>query len=627
MSQSMISLLPLTFILPFLGFLILATVRDRLSENMAAIIGVGNMAVSALVALLAGQEFLQQPAAAGHAVAVHQVLWTWMQVGSFAPAFGLHLDGLSLTMTGIITGIGFLIHLFASWYMRGDATYARFFSYMNLFVASMLLLVLGDNLVLLYLGWEGVGICSYLLIGYYYSDLANGRAAIKAFTVTRVGDVFLALGMFMIFKELGTLNIQEILHRAPELLASGNIQLIALLILGGAMGKSAQIPLHTWLADAMAGPTPVSALIHAATMVTAGVYLIARLHPIFLEAPNVLDFVGQVGAAGVLISGFSALAQTDIKRVLAYSTMGQIGYMFLALGVGAWQASIFHLMAHAFFKALLFLSSGAVILACHHEQNIFKMGGLWRKIPFVYACFLVGGGALVALPFVTVGFYSKDPILWQAWASGHHGVFWAGLFGAFLTSVYTFRLILIVFHGQENGHSEPIKGVTYWLPLSILLVLSTFVGSMIHPPLAGVLPDFKALAAFENDEHFVEIISIATALGGLLVGFFLFSGQRTLVKKFNQTRIGAGLGYCMYNAFGFDALFDRLFTRPFFAIARLVKADPVDKFWSIVPAIVRGGNAWSTQGQKGQLRGYLASTAFGAVILLFALLAIQVMGK
>ncbi len=627
MSQSMISLLPLTFILPFIGYLILAAFRDRLSETMVVVIGVGNMALSALIALLAGIEFLNLPTTAGNAVAVQQTLWTWMQVGTFAPAFGLHFDGLALTMTGIITGVGFLIHVFASWYMRGDATYARFFSYMNLFVASMLLLVLGDNLVLLYLGWEGVGICSYLLIGYYYNDLANGRAAIKAFTVTRVGDVFLALAMFMIFKELGTLNIQEILHRVPELMASGQIDLIALLILGGAMGKSAQIPLHTWLADAMAGPTPVSALIHAATMVTAGVYLIARLHPIFLEAPQILEFVGVVGAAGVLISGFAALAQTDIKRVLAYSTMGQIGYMFLALGVGAWQAAIFHLMAHAFFKALLFLSSGAVIVACHHEQNIFKMGGLWKKIPFVYVCFLVGGGALVALPFVTVGFYSKDAILWQAYATGHHAVFWAGLFGAFLTSVYTFRLIWTVFHGQENGHAEPIKGASYWLPLSVLLILSTAVGAMIHPPLAGVLPEFKALAAFEHDLHFIEYISIATALGGLLVGFILFSGKRTLVNKFNQTRVGAGLGYCMYNAFGFDALFDILFTKPFLAIARLIKSDPVDRFWSIVPALVRGGNAWATQGQKGLLRGYLTSTALGAVVLLFTLLAIQIMGK
>ncbi len=627
MSQ-FISLLPLTFILPLISFLILASFRDRLSENTVAVISVGSMALSALVALLVGLDFLALPATNGHAPAVQQVLWTWMQVGDFAPTFGLHLDGLSLTMTGIVSGVGFLIHLFASWYMRGEAGYARFFSYMNLFVASMLLLVQGDNLVLLYLGWEGVGICSYLLIGFYFADPANGVAAIKAFTVTRIGDVFLAIGMFLLFRELGTLDINEILARAPELIAnSSNVQLIALMLLGGAMGKSAQIPLHTWLADAMAGPTPVSALIHAATMVTAGVYLIARLHPIFLMAPNIMELVGIVGAAGVLIAGFSALAQTDIKRVLAYSTMSQIAYMFLALGVGAWQAAIFHLMTHAFFKALLFLSSGAVILACHHEQNIFKMGGLWKKIPFVYACFLVGGGALAALPFVTVGFYSKDTILWQAWASGHQELFWPALLGAGLTSIYTFRLIWIVFHGQENGHSEPIKGVSYWLPLLVLLVLSTAVGALIHPPLAGVLPDFKALVQFEHDEHFIEFISIATALGGLAIGALLFTGKRTLVTKFNNTGIGAGLGYWMYNAFGFDKLFDIVFTKSFLAIARLLQSDPIDRFWSVVPAIVRGGNAVATKGQTGSLRGYAAATAFGAVVLIFALLAIQVMGK
>ncbi len=259
MSLSMISYLPLTFILPLIGFLILAIFRDRLSENVAALVGVGSMGLSALVAAIVGFDFLHIPVGT-HAIAVHQVLWTWMQVGSFAPAFGLHLDGLALTMTGIITGVGFLIHLFASWYMRGEAGYARFFSYMNLFVASMLLLVQGDNLVLLYLGWEGVGICSYLLIGFYYSDLANGRAAIKAFTVTRIGDVFLAIAMFLLFRELGTLNIQEIIQRAPELIAnSPNVQLIALMLLGGAMGKSAQIPLHTWHPEAKTGPNPESA--------------------------------------------------------------------------------------------------------------------------------------------------------------------------------------------------------------------------------------------------------------------------------------------------------------------------------------------------------------------------------
>lgn len=372
------SMLPLTFILPLLGFLILASLRARLSEKMATLVGVGSMGLSALSALVVAMAFLSLPVG----TVVNVPLWTWLQVGDFAPKFGLSLDGLGVTMMGVITGVGFLIHLFASWYMRGEAGFARFFSYMNLFVASMLLLVLADNLLLLYLGWEGVGVCSYLLIGFYYQNRDNGKAAIKAFTVTRVGDVFLAFGLFLLFRELGTLNIQEIITQVPKVFTANDyvLQLTAVMLVLGAMGKSAQIPLHTWLADAMAGPTPVSALIHAATMVTAGVYLIARLHPVFLLTPDVLvSWVGIVGATTLLVAGFCALAQTDIKRILAYSTMSQIGYMFLALGVGAWQVAVFHLMTHAFFKALLFLGSGAVILAYHHEQNIFKMGGLFYK--------------------------------------------------------------------------------------------------------------------------------------------------------------------------------------------------------------------------------------------------------
>ncbi len=332
-----------------------------------------------------------------------------MAAGDFSTNFTLYLDGLSVTMLGVVTGVGFLIHLFASWYMRGETGYSRFFAYTNLFIASMLFLVLGDNLLFLYFGWEGVGLCSYLLIGFYYSNRNNGNAALKAFIVTRVGDVFMAFGLFILFQQFGTLNIQELLVLAPQKFPEGNLwlTLATLALLGGAVGKSAQLPLQTWLADAMAGPTPVSALIHAATMVTAGVYLIARCHGLFTLAPDILELVGIVGAVTLVLAGFAALVQTDIKRILAYSTMSQIGYMFLALGVGAWDAAIFHLMTHAFFKALLFLASGAVIVACHHEQNIFKMGGLWKKLPLAYASFVVGGAALAALPFLTAGFYPR----------------------------------------------------------------------------------------------------------------------------------------------------------------------------------------------------------------------------
>jgi len=279
----------------------------------------------------------------------------------------------------------------------------------------------------------------------------------------------------------------------------------------GAMGKSAQFPLHVWLPDSMEGPTPISALIHAATMVTAGVYLIARTHGLFSLAPDILHLVGIVGGVTLVLAGFAALVQTDIKRILAYSTMSQIGYMFLALGVGAWDGAIFHLMTHAFFKALLFLASGAVIVACHHEQNIFKMGGLWKKLPLAYASFIVGGAALAALPLVTAGFYSKDEILWEAFASGNQGLLYAGLVGAFMTSLYTFRLIFIAFHGEAKTEAHAGHGIAHWLPLSVLIVLSTFVGAMIVPPLHGVLPQSVGHAGGEA-KHSLEIASGAIAL-------------------------------------------------------------------------------------------------------------------
>ncbi|WP_372867685.1 NADH-quinone oxidoreductase subunit L, partial [Pseudomonas sp.] len=345
------NLLYLTLLFPLLGFCLLAFSRGRFPEQLTALIGVGSVGLAALAGLLVGWQFFTARPADGVYV---QVLWQWLAVEGLTPSVALHLDGLSLTMLGVVTGVGFLIHLFASWYMRGEEGYSRFFAYMNLFIASMLLLVLGDNLLLLYFGWEGVGLCSYLLIGFYYRNPANGGAALKAFIVTRIGDVFMALGLFVLFHAFGTLNIQEILVLAPQKFASGDplLTTATLLLLGGAVGKSAQLPLQTWLADAMAGPTPVSALIHAATMVTAGVYLIARCHGLFSLTPLTLGLVGLVGGVTLLLAGCAALVQTDIKRILAYSTMSQIGYMFLALGAGAYSAAIFHLMTHAFFNAL-----------------------------------------------------------------------------------------------------------------------------------------------------------------------------------------------------------------------------------------------------------------------------------
>jgi len=603
----------LTILFPLIGFLILVSARKRLSENVAAFVGVGSVGLAALVAAWAGYDFLNQPTRE----AFVQPLWTWVNVDGFAPAFNLHLDGLSLTMLGVITGVGFLIHLFASWYMRGDEDFARFFSYMNLFLASMILLVLGDNLVSLYFGWEGVGLCSYLLIGYYYRDPANGAAARKAFIVTRVGDAFMAIGLFVLYQHLGTLNIQEVLEKAPTVFAVGSTAIVfaTMMLLGGAVGKSAQLPLQTWLADAMAGPTPVSALIHAATMVTAGVYLIARTHPLFELAPDVLYLVGVIGAVTLFIAGFAALVQTDIKRILAYSTMSQIGYMFLALGVEAYQPAIWHLVYHAFFKALLFLSSGAVIIACHHEQNIFKMGGLRKKIPFVYACFLVGGAALVALPFVTVGFYSKDAILLQSYS--HPELFYAGLAGAFMTAIYTFRLIFVAFHGEAKTEVHALHGADYWLPLGILLVLSTGLGALIVPPLDGVLPGSQEVE--EGTKHFVEIMAIATAIAGTLLATFLFLFDTKIVRSIATSSIGKVLTKFWFAAWGFDWLYDKIFVKPYVFLAQILRKDPVDKTFNLIPAGVVQAYKLLSATQTGSVRWYAATIAAGVVIILAAL--------
>ncbi|MFR9702700.1 NADH-quinone oxidoreductase subunit L, partial [Aeromonas sanarellii] len=466
-----------------------------------------------------------------------------------------------------------------------------------------------------------VGLCSYLLIGFYYRNPANGAAALKAFVVTRVGDVFLAIGLFVLYRELGTLNIHELLVRAPAMFAEGSpaLSFACLMLLGGAVGKSAQLPLQTWLADAMAGPTPVSALIHAATMVTAGVYLIARTHGLFLLAPEILHLVALVGAITLVLAGFAALVQTDIKRILAYSTMSQIGYMFLALGVGAWEGAIFHLMTHAFFKALLFLSAGAVIVATHHEQNIFKMGGLRKSLPLVYACFLVGGSALAALPLVTAGFYSKDAILWQVQASGQSALLWAGLGGAFLTSLYTFRLIFIAFHGKVQTEAHAGHGLAHQLPLLVLLVLSTGVGALIVPPLAGVLPAGPG-DHIEEGRHALEIASGVIAVAGIALAAFLFLGERRLAKGIAESGPGRLLSPLWFNAWGFDWLYDLVWVKPYLLATRLLGKDPLDRAMNLPAVLAQAGHqllAWTV---SGKLRWYAASMGMGAALILALLL-------
>jgi NADH-quinone oxidoreductase subunit L len=465
-----------------------------------------------------------------------------------------------------------------------------------------------------------VGLCSYLLIGFYYRDSANGAAARKAFIITRVGDTFMAIGLFVLYQQLGTLNIQELLARAPQVWEVGApmAMIAALLLLGGAVGKSAQLPLQTWLPDAMAGPTPVSALIHAATMVTAGVYLIARTHTVFELAPDVLNLVGVIGAATLLLAGFAALVQTDIKRILAYSTMSQIGYMFMALGAGAWSAAIFHLMTHAFFKALLFLASGSVILACHHEQNIFKMGGLRKTIPLTFWSFVIGSAALAALPLVTAGFYSKDEILWQALANGHTGFAIAGLVGALLTGIYIFRLIFIVFFGEAKTHAHPVRGIDHGLPLVVLAVLSV-VGGFIHLPLDSVLPAAStAETAVGWSKHGFEALSGAISLIGIALAAALFLGRRQLVTAVAGSVPGRLLSRWWYHAWGFDWVYDRLFVKPYLWLVHINRRDLFDWIISLVVPLMRAGHDGLALTQNGSLRWYAASMALGAVLLLAA---------
>ena len=376
--------------LPLASAAMLLLYGRHMGKSLVTGLGVGSIGLAALTVLALA---VQWQDATGP---VTVMLWQWFSVGNFSVDLALRLDQLSLIWLCTITGIGFLIHLYSSEYMGGDDNYSRYFAYLNLFVAAMLLLVLGDSMLLLFLGWEGVGLCSYLLIGFWYRDSANGAAARKAFIVTRAGDAAMALGLFLLVAEFNTLNIQEIVLAASASWAAGEplATLACALIFTGAVGKSAQLPLQTWLPDAMAGPTPVSALIHAATMVTAGIYLVARLNGLFVLAPDVLFAIAAVGVATALMAACAALAQHDIKRILAYSTISQLGYMFLALGVQAWDAGVFHMMTHAFFKALLFLAAGAVIECLHHEQDIRKMGGLRTHLPVPFWSFLIGSAAL-----------------------------------------------------------------------------------------------------------------------------------------------------------------------------------------------------------------------------------------
>lgn len=598
---------------PLLGFLILFLSGGGLPKRLIAVIGAGSIGLAFIAAIVVALPIISGDAE----VIVHEV-YTWMAVGSFNSAFGMYLDGLSVVMILVITGVGFLIHLYSTGFMIDDPSYSRFFAIMNLFVAAMLVLVLADNFLLLYLGWEGVGLCSYLLIGFWYQDPANGYAARKAFVTTRVGDTSMAIGLFLIFTQLGSLDIQESMALAQGEwgLGSGYAVAAALLLLGGAVGKSAQLPLQTWLPDAMAGPTPISALIHAATMVTAGVYLIARTHALFELAPDVQLLVALIGLATLLIAGFTAMTQHDIKRILAYSTISQIGYMFLGLGVGAWSASVFHLMTHAFFKALLFLAAGTVILSLHHEHDIFKMGGKWRQLPVAFASFLIGSLALAAFPY-TSGYFSKDEILLAALELEHTG-FWlwlGGVVGAFFTGIYSFRLVFVVFFGESAGHHEAreVTGFSMAAPLLVLMVLA-LAGGLIHVPTESVF------AASEHGEHHVSAlmhsIMIAVPLLGIALSY-LFYGSRTLsVERLMSNTIAQGLHKFWFAGWGFDGLYRRLLITPYIWLAAVNKRDVVDTAAGLLVTLSEAGNSLLTRSQSGSLRWYILSVVGGTVLLI-----------
>jgi NADH-quinone oxidoreductase subunit L len=616
----MLQLLFLVPALPFAGFLVLGLCGRRMRRAAAAAVGVGSIGGSLVFGVLAAIGFMTGHPAGG---AFRQTLWRWVSVGGFQPEIGLTLDALSVVMMLVVTFVSFWIHLYSAEFMEDDDAFSRFFAYMNLFVGFMLTLVLADNLLLLYLGWEGVGLCSYLLIGFWYRAPANGRAAQKAFIVTRVGDAFMAVGLFLLYQQLGTLEIAELMRRAVAEwpVGTGLAIAAAALLLGGALGKSAQLPLQTWLPDAMAGPTPVSALIHAATMVTAGVYLIARMHVLFTLAPPVQTAVAWIGAATLLLSGCSALTQRDIKRVLAYSTISQIGYMFVALGVGAWSAAIFHLMTHAFFKALLFLGAGSIILALHHEHNMFRMGGLRRQMPLTFWTFLIGSASLAAIPVVTAGFYSKDLILADAWRSARGGPWlWAaGLLGAFITAIYTFRMVFLTFFGEAGQQAErrpraPMSAALVVLSLGALG--AGFLKRWLIPFADATLPPAVLKETGGGAETGLALAASASVLAGTAVACVLFMGRRRAVERLTAASWGRALHRWWFADWGFDRLYDTLFVRPYHWIARVNKADAVDLIFGILASLMRGGHRAVRLTQTGLLRWTVAGIAIGAAIVL-----------
>jgi NADH-quinone oxidoreductase subunit L len=661
----MLLLIPL---LPFVGFLVNASFGRRMSKLAAGVTACGAMVGSFVVSLASVARMVSLPP---DARAITQSVFDWIRAGDFGVGFDLRLDPLAAVMVLIVTGISALIHIYSTAYMREerDSEYARYFSYLNLFAAFMLVLVLGSNFLVMFVGWEGVGLCSYLLIGFWYEKKSASDAGKKAFIVNRIGDFGFLLGILLAFVRFGTLDFQDIARaaaqRSPEA-AFGTLSLLTLLLFVGATGKSAQIPLYVWLPDAMEGPTPVSALIHAATMVTAGVYMIGRNAVLFSHAPQTLTLVAIVGVATALMAGTIGLVQNDIKRVLAYSTVSQLGYMFLAMGVGAYAAGIFHLYTHAFFKALLFLGSGAVIHALAGEQDIRRMGGLKNELPLTYWTFFVGALAIAGVPGLA-GFFSKDEILSRTFTSGHTWLWSVGLFTSLLTAIYMFRLVFLTFHGarapehtstetpgQAPAHphtSAPTHSrarphdapPAMALVLVVLAIGSAFAGYIGFPAALGgsdrfgrfLAPSFtasgartvseahdqtgEAAAATEGLEIGLMGVSTAVAFGGIGVAFYFFLKNRRAASAAAERF--AGTYRILLNKYYVDEIYDATIVQPVDIVSRegLWKGIDVRVIDGIVDGIgraVSGSSELLRRLQTGSVRAYAASLFLGVVLIL-----------
>ena len=610
--------------LPALGFLWNATIGQR-APRTAAIAGPGAVGAAFLVAIVAVLRLHGLEAGHGGAAPwLQDVVYRWVAVGGFHADVAFRLDAISAIMVLVVTGIGFLIHVYSIGYMHDDPGFARFFTYLNLFITAMLVLVLADNLLLLFVGWEGVGLCSYLLIGFWYETATNAAAGKKAFIVNRIGDASFVLGLFLLVQYTGTLDIAGLQAKAGALAGQtlGGWALptvICLLLFGGATGKSAQIPLFVWLPDAMAGPTPVSALIHAATMVTAGVYMVTRLHFLFAlpDAAPALTVIAWVGGFTALLAATIAIAQTDIKKVLAYSTVSQLGYMFLGLGVGVPGAALFHVVTHAFFKGLLFLGAGSVIHGLHGEQDMRKMGGLRRHMPGTYWTMLVGTLAIAGVPPLS-GFFSKDEIIWGAFvARPALGVLGYGV--AFLTAFYMGRMFFLTFFGHErfdHHHVHPHESPpSMLLPLVVLAVLSA-VGGVIDIP--GQVHHF--IGAHEHDHAPFGMLALAAglAVGGLALAWYCYVREPSIPEQVAEST--AGLYALLRDKWRVDELYDALVVRPVFAVADVAARffDPwiVDGAVNGTGAVVAALSGRWRRLQTGNLQHYALSFLVGAIVLL-----------